>query len=121
MVLRLAEHLEIQLRERNGLLLAAGYAPLYAESALDSPQLAAVQAALRQVLAAHEPYPAVVVDRHWNLVEANASVGVFTEVGAGAGMARERPPTAARGAEEGQSDPSEQRGSEGGEASGRLR
>src|SRR5689334_8525474 len=71
MVLRLAEQLDLPLRERNQLLLAAGYAPVYAESALDSPRLAAVQTALRQVLTGHEPYPALVVDRGWNLVDAN--------------------------------------------------
>ncbi len=60
MVLHLAEQLELPLRERNRLLLTAGYAPVYAESALDAPQLAAVRAAVRQVLASHEPYPALV-------------------------------------------------------------
>jgi transcriptional regulator with XRE-family HTH domain len=79
MVLHLAEQLDLPLRERNHLLLAAGYAPVYAETALDSPQLAAVQAAVRQILTGHEPYPAVVVDRAWNLVDANASVGLFTD------------------------------------------
>jgi transcriptional regulator with XRE-family HTH domain len=79
MVLRLAEHLDLPLRERNHLLLAAGYAPVYSEAALDSPPLSAVRAAVRQLLAGHEPYPAVVVDRGWNLVEANASVALLTE------------------------------------------
>jgi transcriptional regulator with XRE-family HTH domain len=78
MVLHLAEQLELPLRERNQLLLAAGYAPVYPERALDSPQLAAVRAALRQLLAGHEPYPAAVVDRSWTLVEANASVALLT-------------------------------------------
>src|SRR5918912_2276126 len=78
MVLRLAEQLEVPLRERNHLLLAAGFAPVYAETAWDDPQLEAVRAAVRQVLAGHEPYPAVVVDRAWNLVDANASVALFT-------------------------------------------
>src|SRR4051794_28633996 len=78
MVLRLADQLEVPLRERNHLLLAAGYAPVYAESALDSPQLAAIRTALRQVLTGHQPYPALVVDRGWNLVEANASLALFT-------------------------------------------
>jgi transcriptional regulator with XRE-family HTH domain len=77
MLLRLAEQLELQLRERNGLLLAGGYAPVYGQTALDSPQMAGVRAALRQVLAGHEPYPAVVIDRSWNLVDANASVAMF--------------------------------------------
>ncbi|MCP3802851.1 helix-turn-helix transcriptional regulator [Allokutzneria sp. A3M-2-11 16] len=79
MVLRLAEQLEVPLRERNRLLLAAGFAPAYRESALDSPRLSAVQAAVRQVLAAHEPYPSVAVDRRWNLVEANAASSLFTD------------------------------------------
>ena len=78
MVLRLAEQLDLPLRERNHLLLAAGYAPVFSETALDSPRLAAVRAAIRQVLTAHEPYPAIVVDRGWNLVEANASVSFLT-------------------------------------------
>jgi len=79
MVLRLADQLDIPLRERNLLLLAAGFAPGYAESAFDSPRLTAVRAAIKQVLTGHEPYPAVVVDRHWNLIDANASVSLFTE------------------------------------------
>src|SRR5438874_3787207 len=79
MVLRLAEHLEIQLRERNGLLLAAGYAPLYAERSLDEPEMAAVGQALERFLRAHEPYPAIVIDRHHNLVSANDALGVIIE------------------------------------------
>jgi transcriptional regulator with XRE-family HTH domain len=79
MVLRLAEQLDLPLRERNHLLLAAGYAPVYAERALDAPPLAAVRAAVRQVLAGHEPYPAVVVDRGWDLVDANAGVALLTD------------------------------------------
>ena len=78
MVLRLAEQLDVPLRERNGLLLAAGYAPVYAESGLDAAPMAAVREAIRQLLTAHEPYPAVVVDRRWGLVHANASVALFT-------------------------------------------
>lgn len=79
MVLRLGEHLDVPLRERNRLLLAAGFAPVYRESALDDPQLSAARAAVRQVLAGHEPYPAVVVDRMWNLVESNSSASLLTE------------------------------------------
>jgi transcriptional regulator with XRE-family HTH domain len=78
MVLHLAEQLDLPLRERNHLLLAGGYAPVYTETTLDSPQLAAVRTALRQVLTGHEPYPAVVVDRRWNIVETNASLSLFT-------------------------------------------
>jgi transcriptional regulator with XRE-family HTH domain len=79
MVLHLAEQLDLPLRERNRLLLAAGYAPVYAETALNAPLLSEVRAAVRQVLRGHEPYPAVVVDRGWHLVDANASVALFTE------------------------------------------
>ena len=78
-ILRLAEELDLPLRERNHLLLAAGYAPVYSEAALDSPEMSAVRGAVRQVLAGHEPYPAVVVDRNWNLVDANAGVALLTE------------------------------------------
>ena len=77
MLLRLAEQLELPLRERNHLLLAGGYAPVYGQAGLGAPQMTVVRAALRQVLAGHEPYPAVVVDRGWNLVDANASVALF--------------------------------------------
>jgi transcriptional regulator with XRE-family HTH domain len=79
MVLHLAEQLDVPLRERNHLLLAGGYAPVYSEAALDAPLMAAVRAAVRLVLTGHEPYPAVVVDRHWNLVDANASVALLTQ------------------------------------------
>jgi transcriptional regulator with XRE-family HTH domain len=74
MVLHLADELELPLRERNHLLLAAGYAPVYTETPLDAPRMSAVRAAVRQVLAAHEPYPAVVVDRRWNMVDANSTI-----------------------------------------------
>ena len=63
MILRLAEQLDVPLRERNQLLLAGGYAPVYTETPLESPRMEAVRAAVRQVLAAHEPCPAVVIDR----------------------------------------------------------
>ena len=79
MILRLAEHLEVPLRERNQLLLAAGYAPVYTESKLDAPRLSMVRTAIRKLLSGHDPYPAVVVDRGWNLVEANSSVAILTE------------------------------------------
>jgi transcriptional regulator with XRE-family HTH domain len=73
-VLRLAEQLDVPLRERNHLLLAAGYAPLYAERSLDDPALAAARQAIERVLAAHEPYPALAVDRHWQLVASNRAI-----------------------------------------------
>ncbi|MGI8689428.1 MAG: helix-turn-helix domain-containing protein [Thermomicrobiales bacterium] len=79
MVLHLTEQLDLPLRERNHLLLAAGYAPVYSETPLAAPQLSAVRVAVRQVLIGHEPYPAVVVDRGWNLVDANASLALFTD------------------------------------------
>jgi transcriptional regulator with XRE-family HTH domain len=74
MILRLSEQLEVPLRERNQLLLAGGYAPAYPENPIDSPEVANVLAALRAVLDGHAPYPAVVVDRWWDLVDANSAV-----------------------------------------------
>jgi transcriptional regulator with XRE-family HTH domain len=74
MVLHLAQRLEIPLRERNRLLLAAGYAPGYTEHSLDDRDLAPVRDALDRLLAAHEPYPALVVDRHWDIVAHNRGV-----------------------------------------------
>src|SRR3712207_2913505 len=79
MVLHLAEHLDVPMRDRNQLLLAAGFAPVYGRRELDSPDMAAVRAAMDLVLAAYEPYPAVVVDRSWNLVAGNRSIALFTE------------------------------------------
>jgi transcriptional regulator with XRE-family HTH domain len=74
LVVRLAEHLDVPLRERNRMLLAAGYAPLYPESTMQAPELTMIRQAIRQVLTGHAPYPALVVDRGWNLVEANSAV-----------------------------------------------
>jgi transcriptional regulator with XRE-family HTH domain len=79
MVLRLAEHLDVPLRDRNLLLVSAGYAPVYAETPMEEPRMDSVRAALRQVLTGHEPYPAVVVDRHWNLIDSNAAAQLFLE------------------------------------------
>jgi transcriptional regulator with XRE-family HTH domain len=79
MVLHLAEQLDIPLRERNELLLAAGYAPVYGRRTLDDPDMAAVRAALDLVLTAYEPYPAVVVDRGWNMVAGNRSIALLTD------------------------------------------
>jgi hypothetical protein len=78
MVLHLAQRLDMPLRERNRLLLAAGYAPVFGERALDEPRMEAVRDALDRFLQAHEPYPALVVDRHWNLVAANRGVATVT-------------------------------------------
>src|SRR6478735_856673 len=79
MVLHLAEQLDVPLRERNRLLLAAGYAPVYAQRELDEPELGPVKDALDQLLASHEPFPAIVVDRAWNLVAANRAIAMLTE------------------------------------------
>jgi transcriptional regulator with XRE-family HTH domain len=79
MVVRLAERLDVPLRERNHLLLAAGYAPAYPETDMDDERMQSVREALRQVLKGHEPYPALVVDRHWELLDANAGVALLLE------------------------------------------
>jgi transcriptional regulator with XRE-family HTH domain len=79
MVLHLAEQLDVPLRERNQLLLAAGYAPVYGQHGLDEPEMGPVREALEQVLRGHEPYPAVVVDRHWGMVAGNSAIGLLTE------------------------------------------
>jgi transcriptional regulator with XRE-family HTH domain len=71
MILRIAEHLDVPLRDRNAMLLAAGLAPQFQERALDDPALQPARHAITQILRAHEPYPALAVDRHWMLVEAN--------------------------------------------------
>jgi transcriptional regulator with XRE-family HTH domain len=78
MVLHLAERLDVPLRERNHLLLAAGFAPVFGERSLDEKEMAPIRAALERFLAAHEPYPAVVVDRHWNIVSENRGVAYVT-------------------------------------------
>ena len=74
MVLRLAERLDVPLRERNALLVAAGFAPMYRQRSLDDPAMAAARRAVDLVLKGHEPFPALAVDRHWNLVAHNALV-----------------------------------------------
>lgn len=74
MVLRLADRLEIPLRERNQLMLAAGFAPAYTRLDLDDAGMSPIKAAIEQVLTAYEPFPALVVDRGWHLVAANASL-----------------------------------------------
>lgn len=71
LLLALAEQLQVPLRERNALLLAGGYAPRFAERSIDSPTLAPVRKALAQLLRTHDPFPAIAVDRHWNIVMAN--------------------------------------------------
>jgi transcriptional regulator with XRE-family HTH domain len=78
MILHLAEHLDVPLRDRNALLLAGGFAPAYPERGLAEPELQAVRDALKRVLDGHEPYPAAVVNRWWELVDANAGIALFT-------------------------------------------
>src|SRR3954464_8598148 len=74
MVVQLAEHLDVPLRDRNALLLAAGYAPAYAQRDLEEAEMGPVRDAIDRVLRGHEPFPAIVVDRHWGLVSANRAV-----------------------------------------------
>lgn len=77
MILRLADQLHVPLRDRNQLLLAGGFAPRYAERPLADTALSTVHDAVRRVLRAHEPYPAVVFDRRWNIVMTNRAVDPF--------------------------------------------
>jgi hypothetical protein len=72
MVLTLARTLDVPLRERNQMLLAAGYAPLYRETSFAEAAMAPVRGAVDRMLSHHQPYPAVVLDRHWNVTLANA-------------------------------------------------
>jgi transcriptional regulator with XRE-family HTH domain len=71
LLLGLAEHLEIPLREQNALLLAAGYAPVFSETPLEASQMRPVRHALKAILTGHEPYPALIVDRQWEVVASN--------------------------------------------------
>ena len=77
MVLRLAAVLDVPLREQNQLLLAAGLAPVYGERSLDDPGMAAVRDGVERVLNAYNPFPCVVVDRAWQILQANAGAGVL--------------------------------------------
>jgi len=79
MVLRLAEELDVPLRDRNALLLAAGYAPAFSERKLDDPDLKPVLDGIRALLKAHEPFPALAVDRKWNLVADNGPTAALIE------------------------------------------
>src|SRR6476661_5786126 len=79
MVTHLAEQLDVPLRERNQLLLAAGYAPAYGQRGLDEPEMGPVREVLDRVLKGHEPFPAVVVDRHWGMVAGNSAIPLLTD------------------------------------------
>jgi transcriptional regulator with XRE-family HTH domain len=78
MVVHLADQLDVPLRERNQLLLAAGYAPAYGQRGLDDPDMEPVRETLERLLAAHEPNPALVIDRHWGMLAANRGVAALT-------------------------------------------
>jgi transcriptional regulator with XRE-family HTH domain len=79
LVLRLAEKLDVPLRDRNDLLLAGGYAPAFAQRELDAPEMGPVRDAIDQVLRGQEPHPALVVDRHWGLVAANRALAILVD------------------------------------------
>lgn len=79
LVLAVAEELQVPLRERNTMLLAAGYAPRYSETSLDDEAMATVRGSLQRMLDAHDPYPGVVIDRAWNVLLANGAALALTE------------------------------------------
>ena len=89
MVLLLAEQLDVPLRERNPMLLCAGYAPAYPTRTLDEQEMGPVRAALEKILVGYQPFPALAVDRGWHLVAANSSVALLTD---GAAAELLRPP-----------------------------
>ncbi len=78
LVLAVAEHLDVPLRERNTMLLAAGFAPRYSRRELDAPEMQPVVSALQRMLDAHDPFPGVVIDRVWNVVLANQAAAALT-------------------------------------------
>src|SRR5215468_4787121 len=79
MVTRLADALRVPLRERNSLLIAAGFAPIYRETGLTAPEMALTKRAVEFLLKQQEPYPAIVLDRHWNLLQANEGAAKFVQ------------------------------------------
>src|SRR5206468_13024239 len=79
MVEQLCEQLDVPLGQRNDMLIAAGFAPRYSESALNSSQMRPLRDALDQLLKGHEPFPAVVVDNDWNMVASNTTIGILIE------------------------------------------
>ncbi|MGP1353919.1 MAG: helix-turn-helix domain-containing protein [Parasphingopyxis sp.] len=76
---RLAERLDVPYRARNGMLTAAGFAPRHGERTLDDPAMALARQSVQHILKGHEPYPAIAVDRHWNIVATNDAISFFTE------------------------------------------
>ncbi|CAM3362675.1 helix-turn-helix domain-containing protein [Stackebrandtia soli] len=78
MVVKVCEQLDVPLRHRNDILLAAGHAPAYGQSSLEQPSMRSISQALIQILDGHLPYPAVVVDRHWDMVDANSAIDRLT-------------------------------------------
>lgn len=89
MIIRLADSLDIPLRDRNAILVSAGFAPIYSQNDLGDPPLSMISGAINMILDAHAPYPAVVVDRRWEMVSANPGVDILT---AGASAALLEPP-----------------------------
>ena len=79
MLERIADCLDVPHRARNAMLLAAGYAPDYQERLLDSPEMEGMRAIVEHVLKGHQPYPALAVDRHWNMVAANEAIAILIE------------------------------------------
>lgn len=79
MIVQLAEEMEVPLRDRNGLLHAAGFAPLYEQRELADPEMAPISEAIRQILHGHEPYPAMVIDGSWEMLAANSATGLLTQ------------------------------------------
>jgi transcriptional regulator with XRE-family HTH domain len=79
MILRLAEHLDVPVRERNSLLLAAGYAPRYAQTALDDPSMTALREGIERLLTGYEPYPALVVDGTYTVIAANRGIAMLLD------------------------------------------
>jgi transcriptional regulator with XRE-family HTH domain len=86
MLLDIADALDIPLHERNVLLLAAGYAPVYSEAAWDAPEMRSITSALKRMLRQHEPFPALVMDRYWNVLMTNEAAprffGLFIDMAA---------------------------------------
>lgn len=86
LIIHLAEELGVPLRDRNALLLAAGYAPVYRQTALEADEMAPVRQALDKIVSGHEPFPAIVVDRRWELVTANAPALDILTAGVATGL-----------------------------------